>query len=79
MALPTCTPDDITVDASVTGELIEIENFDGTKEFIPGRYRTPHDPELWCSNCAEKLNTVGRSFDSAVRKHCGLESKKAVA
>lgn len=51
-----CTLDTMTVDATVHGSLIAVDNYDGTPGgFVPTGYREITPVNVYCDNCGDYL------------------------
>lgn len=64
-----CTIEDMTADASIHGNIIEVENYDGTKKFMASQYRQPILDSIFCSNCGASISTDSGTVNEDVRKH----------
>lgn len=66
-----CTTEDITVDALVAGNVVEVEDFDhkGKTKYVAGEFREPFDINLFCDNCGEHLDMTSDDINKAVAKH----------
>ena len=69
-----CTLDDLTVDATVHGDVIEVDNFDGTKRFMASGYREILPDNIHCYGCEEDIMVDGfTDINEVVKEH--LEEK----
>lgn len=73
-----CSVEDLTVDADIHGNIIDVETFDGIgREYIAAQFRAPIIDAVFCSNCGEYLFEGGlpsEGIDAIVKEH--LERKK---
>lgn len=65
-----CKIENMTVDASVHGNVIEVENYDGSKSLIAAEYRQILPDQIFCSDCGDYLPLDGlHDVDKVVKQH----------
>lgn len=70
-----CSFENMDVDGEVTGEVIEIENYEGTEsKFSVGKYREIRPINIYCNDCSEYIPVGGLiDINEAIKEH--LEMK----
>lgn len=64
-----CKIENMTVDATVHGNVIEVEKYDGSKSLIAAEYREIHPQSIFCSDCGADLDMGGNDVDEVVKEH----------
>lgn len=68
-----CLIENMTVDASVHGNVIEVENYDGSKSLVAAEYRQITPDSIFCADCGESLPLDGMSdVDKVVKEHLNV-------
>lgn len=66
-----CSIDNMDVDGEVTGDVIEVENYEGTeKRFIVGNYRQASPTNIYCNDCGSDIPIGGLiDISEAIKEH----------
>lgn len=66
-----CQIENLTVDAVIHGDVVEVPTFEGGTEYIAGMFRSPNVDAVFCSEHGYLFEggADGKSIDALIRSH----------